>query len=301
MPHTTALVAIRSTPHSDVDLAAASYLGGYTGKTREAYATDVRKFLEWCDANQLHPFQAKRAHIEIFVRWLQDVRKLAPSTVSRKVSVVVGFYRSAAIDEFIVASPAEYIRRPKVPFESPTLGLTHLQFEAVIRESRNRVMDHALIMLLGMLGLRVSEACNISIEHIGYEHGHRVVKVFGKGGTIVQMPMPPAIARAVDLAMGERTSGPLLLNRRNKRLTRADATTIVKRVALKAGVTQRVSPHSMRHTMVTTMLDAGVSLRDVQIAARHADPRTTTRYDRARNNLDRHGVYALAAFMGGAT
>ena len=60
-------------------------------------------------------------------------------------------------------------------------------------------------------------------------------------------------------------------------------------------------PHLLRHTYVTTMLDAGVDLRDVQIAARHADPRTTMRYDRARKNLDRHPNYILAAYMASAT
>jgi len=63
----------------------------------------------------------------------------------------------------------------------------------------------------------------------------------------------------------------------------------------------RITPHMLRHTFVTTMLDAGVSLRDVQIAARHADPRTTMRYDRARNNLDRHPNYILAAYMASGT
>jgi integrase/recombinase XerD len=63
----------------------------------------------------------------------------------------------------------------------------------------------------------------------------------------------------------------------------------------------RTHPHTLRHTFVTTMLDAGVDLRDVQIAARHADPSTTMRYDRARNNLDRHPNYILAAFMASGT
>jgi integrase/recombinase XerD len=63
----------------------------------------------------------------------------------------------------------------------------------------------------------------------------------------------------------------------------------------------RMHPHMLRHTFVTTMLDAGVDLRDVQIAARHADPRTTMRYDRARKNLDRHPNYILAAYMASAT
>jgi site-specific recombinase XerD len=63
----------------------------------------------------------------------------------------------------------------------------------------------------------------------------------------------------------------------------------------------KIHPHMPRHTFVTTMLDAGVDLRDVQIAARHADPRTTMRYDRARNNLDRHPNYILAAYMAAGT
>jgi site-specific recombinase XerD len=63
----------------------------------------------------------------------------------------------------------------------------------------------------------------------------------------------------------------------------------------------RAHPHMLRHTFVTTMLDAGVDLRDVQIAARHADPRTTMRYDRARKNLDRHPNYILAAYMASGT
>ena len=65
--------------------------------------------------------------------------------------------------------------------------------------------------------------------------------------------------------------------------------------------TTRAHPHMLRHTFVTTMLDAGVDLRDVQIAARHADLRTTMRYDRARKNLDRHPNYILAAYMASGT
>jgi integrase/recombinase XerD len=63
----------------------------------------------------------------------------------------------------------------------------------------------------------------------------------------------------------------------------------------------RMDPHMLRHTFVTTMVDACVDLRDVQIAARHADPRSTMRYDRAGNNLDRHPKYILAAFMASGT
>ena len=80
------------------------------------------------------------------------------------------------------------------------------------------------------------------------------------------------------------------------------ATRRLRALATTAGVsTARMHPHMLRHTFVTTMLDAGVDLRDVQIAARHADPRTTMRYDRTRKNLDRHPNYILAAYMASGT
>jgi len=98
-----------------------------------------------------------------------------------------------------------------------------------------------------------------------------------------------------------RPAGPLLLNRRGARMDRHAATRRLRHLAAVAGVRlPRMHPHMLRHTFVTTMLDAGVDLRDVQIAALHADPRTTMRYDRARKNLDRPN-YILAAYMASGT
>ena len=129
-----------------------------------------------------------------------------------------------------------------------------------------------------------------------------MLKVRGKGSKTVLVPLPPAVARAVDRAIGDRTNGPLLLNRNGDRMDRQAAT---RRLAALAAASRiripRMYPHMLRHTFVTTMLDAGVDLRDVQIAARHADPRTTMRYDRARNQLDRHPDYILAAYMASGT
>ena len=75
----------------------------------------------------------------------------------------------------------------------------------------------------------------------------------------------------------------------------------MRRLARRAEIVKRISPHSLRHSFITAALDAGVPLRDVQIAARHADPRTTTRYDRVRNNLDRHASYVVTAFVAGSS
>jgi integrase/recombinase XerD len=93
-------------------------------------------------------------------------------------------------------------------------------------------------------------------------------------------PLPPAVARTIDQATSTRTNGPILLNGRGARMDRHVATRRLRRLADDAGPRiTRLHPHMLGHTFVTIMLDAGVDLRDVQIAARHADPRTTMRYE----------------------
>ena len=285
-------------------LAVAAYLARFKGMSRAHTDSDLRSFLTWCAGRDIAPLKARRAQLELYVRWMQETRRYKPSTVSRRPSVLSAFHRTAVIDGVIEHSPAEYVRRPTVSAESPTLGLTHLQFEAMLtaaRESANQ-FDFALVAMLGLLGLRIFEATGTDVTDLGEEHGHRVLRVVGKGTKVVLVPLPPAVGRAVDRAVDARAAGPILLNNRGARMDRHAATRRLRRLASAAGVRlPRMHPHMLRHTFVTTMLDAGVDLRDVQIAARHADPRTTMRYDRARKNLDRHPNYVLAAYMASGT
>jgi len=93
-------------------------------------------------------------------------RHYKPSTVSRRLSVVAGVYRTAVIDGALAQSPAEHVRRPRLPAESPTLGLSHLQFEALLIAGRDSTNpnDLALVSMLGLLGLRVFKATGCDIE-----------------------------------------------------------------------------------------------------------------------------------------
>jgi integrase/recombinase XerD len=285
-------------------LAASAYLGRFTGTSRTHTGSDLRLFFAWCADQQLRPLEVQRAQVERYVRWMQEVRRFKPSTVSRRMAVVAGFYRTCVIDAVLEHSPADYVRRPPVPAESPTLGLSHLQFEALLTAARDstNVFDFALVAMLGLLGLRIFEACGTDISDIGEEHGHRVLRVLGKGTKLVLVPLPPAVGRALYRAVDSRVAGAVLLNRRGARMDRHCATRRLRSLATVSVVRLlRMHPHMLRHTYVTTMLDAGVDLRDVQIAARHADPRTTMRYDRARTNLDRHPNYILAAYMASGT
>jgi site-specific recombinase XerD len=288
----------------DLQLAVAGYLARFKGQSRAHTESDLRCFLSWCAERQLDPLAARRPHIELFLRWMQEVRHYKPSTVSRRLSVISGFYQTCVVDAVLERSPTDHVRRPPVPSESPTLGLSHLQFEAMLSAARDssNVNDFALVAMLGLLGLRIFEATGCSIEDLSEVHGHRVLRVLGKGGKITLTPLPPAVNRAVERAVAGRNHGPILLNRVGARMDRHAATRRLRHLAALSGVTiARMHPHMLRHTFVTTMLDAGVDLRDVQIAARHADPRTTMRYDRARKNLDRHPNYILAAYMSSGT
>src|SRR5436309_6365050 len=229
--------------------AVSAYLGRYRGQTRLHTESDLRVFLCWCTDQDLDPLAAVRMDIERYVRWLQDERQYQPSTVSRRLSVVVGFYRVCVIDQILAHSPADYVRRPPVPAESPTLGLGHLQFEALITTARTSTnpSDFALVALLGLLGLRIFEACGSSIADLGEEHGHRVLRVRGKGGKVVLVPLPPAVARAIDRAVEGRTEGPILRNTLGARMDRHAATRRLKYLAASAEVRMpRMHPHMLR-------------------------------------------------------
>jgi len=157
----------------------------------------------------------------------------------------------------------------------------------------------ALAVLLGLNGLRVSEACDTDIGDLGFDRGHRTLRILGKGHKPAVIPLVPRTARTVDLAIGERREGPILLRHDGQRLDRRTAHRWVKAIGKRAGL-GHVHPHMLRGAFVMAALDAGVPLRDVQLAARHADPRTTTIYDRRRENFDRHAAYVVVAFVAGA-
>src|SRR5580704_2796880 len=247
-------------------LAAAAYLAHFKGSSREHTESDLRCYLAWCAERALDSPAARRPHLELYIRWMQEIRRFKPSTVSRRFSVTAGFYRTCVIDGLLEHSPAEHVRRPPVPAESPTLGFTHLQFEALLTAAResSSPCDFALIAMLGLLGLRIFEATSADIADLGEEHGHRVLRVCGKGTKVVLVPLPPAVGRAIDKATGLRDRGPILLNTRGGRMDGYAATRRLRHLAETAGIQiARAHPHMLRHTFVTTMLDAGVDLRDV--------------------------------------
>ena len=195
-----------------------------------------------------------------------------------------------------------HVRRPRLDYESHAVGLDRNEVGALlVAAGLGPAIEHALISVLALNGLRVSEATGANIEALGLERGHRTLTVLRKGGKIVTIPLAPRTARAIDLAIGERTEGPIFAGPGGQRLDRHGAARIVRRVARRAGIIKAIGPHTLRHAFLTAALDAGVRLRDVQEAASHADPRTTMRYHRVRVSLDRQATYIVSTFIAGAS
>jgi integrase/recombinase XerD len=282
-------------PISNSDELAAAYLAGFSAATRRAYEGDLRCWGSFLSSVGVGVLEAHRVHGDAWVRTM-EATGLAASTIARRLAAVGGFYAYAVDEGLIGRSPLLRVKRPRVSDESPRLGLDTAELARLLEvaESSN-ARDHALVSLLAFNGLRISEALAADVEALSWERGHRTLALLRKGGKRATAPLAPRTAAAIEALFDGREAGPIFATRTGRRLDRQSAHKIVCKLARRAGIAKAISAHSFRHGFVTTALDAGASLRDVQDAAGHADPRTTRRYDRARQSLDRHPTYAVAA------
>ena len=231
----TALAMIQPAFTDAERLALAGFLAGYRGLTREAYALDLRQFTTWCRARSLNLFAVRRADIESFARDL-EARGRARATITRRLCTIAGFYKYAVEEELLEHSPAAHVRRPRLNYESHATALDRNELGAMlVAAGLGAPAEHALISLLALNGLRVSEATGADIEQLGLERGHRTLTFTRKGGKVVTIPLAPRTARAIDLATGERTDGPIFLAADGRRLDRHGAGRIVHRVAHRPG------------------------------------------------------------------
>ena len=172
---TTALVPLQPVFSDAERLALASYLAGYRSLTREAYALDLRQFTSWCRDRSLPLFAVRRAGIEGFAR---DLEVRGRATVTRRLCTIAGFYKYAVEEELLEHSPAAHVRRPRVDYESHAVALDRNELGALlVAAGLGPPFEHALISLLALNGLRVSEATGADIEHLGLESGHRTLTI----------------------------------------------------------------------------------------------------------------------------
>ena len=225
------------------------------------------------------------------------------SSVVTMMHGVRGFFRFAHIDGLVPADPAVYARLPKVHRDaSRTQGLDRLELIRFLQVSP----DHHRPPRGAGVPARDQRAPGVG-GCGGADRGLRADAARAPGAALgregnkpATMPVTVPVLRVIEACRGDRTDGPLILRPHSGNpIDRRDVYRMVARIAKAAGIPRHISPPSLRHAAITNALDAGVPLWDAQILARHADPRTTEHYDRARGNLDRHGVHFLTACVAG--
>jgi site-specific recombinase XerD len=286
----------KNTTMTAANAAVDAFLARYTGQTMALYRGDLRILFEWCASEGLDPLRVERTHLEFFARHLEMVRGNKPASVRRRLSTVRTFYGLAAADGRIGRNPALMLRLPKLSQDRARLsGLSHADSEALLQAARvSSPDDYALVALMLLVGLRVSEACAVRVEDtLHYERGHRVLKFTGKGSKQRVSVIAPALALIVDACAAGRTEGLLIHNRYGGPLTRNRAYNRVGMLARRAGL-GHVWPHMLRHTAITAAIDAGASLENAQEFSGHVDIRTLMVYYHNSHRLDQSAAYLVA-------
>ena len=298
------------------ELLAAAWLASLrTPRTRRAYASDIRGWLGWLTDHGTDVLDAGRVHVDVWAAGQQDQGAEAAS-VRRRLSALSSFYRYCAAHDLVDRIPTAGVARPMVdPDYTATIGLDRDQVRALVAAADadpgpQALRTAAVIRLLVHNALRVDEACAADVTDLGADAGHRVLRVLRKGARKARIPLTPATAAALDTYLADRArrgglsdarqlAGPLLATASGGRLRQGHLWELVRRLARDAGIEawDQLSPHCLRHSAITFALDAGTALRDVQDYAGHKDPRTTRRYDHARDSLDRNAAYAVAAYL----
>jgi integrase len=271
--------------------------------THNAYKRCIENWFDWTLDNGVSPLAARREHSAQWSADLQEV--LAASSVNQSLSAMSGWY-TFGLDEYeqayeIPRSPYRKKHRVEVSDESQTLGLDKaeaLAFRAAAGEYGT--FDAAVCEVLLGMGLRSAELEKANVSHYGGERGHRTLQITRKRTKTQTLVVPPEAAKALDAHHKTRPRAlpddALILCADGQRLTNRRIAVVVAR-ACRAARIKSISPHGLRHTCATLMLDAEVPLRKVQRFLGHADPRTTMRYDLSRGDLDASPVYDLAKFL----
>ena len=215
--------------------------------------------------------------------WLAvlHARGLDAVSVARKLAAVRSLYRFLARRGVVLRNPGRDVRPPRparklVTFLPTDEAAAVVDARALGGDARAR--DVAILEMLYATGLRVSELTGLDVDAIDREA--RTVRVLGKGSKERMVPYGAPAARALEAYLGPRATnrGPVFVNARGGRLTARSIHTIVRRAARAAGVTRRVSPHTLRHTFATHLLDRGADLRVIQELLGHSRLSTTQRY-----------------------
>ena len=260
---------------------------GHSRNTVDAYLRDLRRMGEFALARGVRePGAVTRTHLRDFVYLLKDLG-LSAATIRRSVSAIRTYYGFLAGEGRVRNDPSDRLETPRRGRVLPDT-LTVAEVESLLAapglDDPLAWRDRALLELAYGAGMRVSELCGLGITDLLLTEG--LVRVFGKGSKERLVPLGRNTIGAVSVYLHQlrptldrgRGAGRVLLNARGEPLSRVGAWGIVKRSAERAGIRKRVTPHTLRHSFATHLLEGGADLRAVQEMLGHADHSTTQIY-----------------------
>ena len=260
---------------------------GSSPRTAEAYDRDVRRLGEFAVTRGVHgPVELTADLLRAFVFHLKDLG-LAPASIRRNISAVRTYFRFLLAEGHLVRDPSERLETPRRWRTLPEVLTSDEVARLLAAPSLDEPLafrDRAMLELAYGAGLRVSEWIGLGVRDVLVEEG--LVRVFGKGAKERLVPIGRSAIGAVAIYVRELRprlergagQGILFLNARGEPLTRMGAWKILRKYVEQAGITKHVSPHSLRHSFATHLLEGGADLRAVQEMLGHADISTTQIY-----------------------
>ena len=259
---------------------------GYSANTLDAYMRDVDKLFRYLAVEQVDVVDVKLEDLEHFAAFISDLG-IGPRSLARILSGVRQFYRFLVIDGYLEVDPTELLESPKQPDHLPEVLSTaevDLLEQAIDLSKWEGHRNRAIIEVLFSCGLRVSELTNLKLSNLYIEEQY--IRVMGKGSKERLVPISPRALDELNYWFADRNvmkikpgeEDYVFLNRRGQHLTRTMILIMIKRYAVEAGIKKTISPHTLRHSFATSLLEGGADLRAIQAMLGHESIGTTEIY-----------------------
>ena len=259
---------------------------GYSANTLDAYMRDVDKLLRYLAVEQVDVLDVKLEDLEHFAAFISDLG-IGPRSLARILSGVRQFYRFLVIDGYLEVDPTELLESPKQPDHLPEVLSTaevDLLEQAIDLSKWEGHRNRAIIEVLFSCGLRVSELTNLKLSNLYIEEQY--IRVMGKGSKERLVPISPRALDELNYWFADRNvmkikpgeEDYVFLNRRGHHLTRTMILIMIKRYAVEAGIKKTISPHTLRHSLATSVLEGGADVRAIQAMVGHESIGTTEIY-----------------------
>jgi integrase/recombinase XerD len=258
---------------------------GLADNTVQAYSRDLIRFFQFLEKKKLTPLEVSKDQITEYTSIIG--RRLSSRSVARNISAVRSFFRFLVTEGRIKSSPTRLVETPRVSMRLPGVlsqaDVEHLLSQPDVSRPIGQ-RDMAMLEILYATGLRVSELVNLKTQDLNLEAGY--VRTLGKGSKERVIPMGEKAVAAVKeylssarIRLTKGTNSPyLFLTFRGRPMTRQGFWKIIKKYGRQALIKKKLTPHSIRHSFASHLLDAGADLRSVQVMLGHADISTTQIY-----------------------